>query len=136
MPQEIDPESPRDPGYRIPRIVTDLVEARPVHLSIVDGVSTIRGGEGIWNKGVQTVHPGLLLAGTNAVCVDTVYAAVMGYDPRADRGTAPFVRGENTLKFGEERGIGTAEISQIEVAGLSLREATFDFGPGPTGEPV
>lgn len=136
VPQEIDPDSPRDPGFRIPRIVTDLVEARPVHLSIVDGVSTIRGGEGIWNQGVQTVHPGLLLAGKNAVCVDTVCAAVMGYDPRVDRGTAPFIRGDNTLKLGEARGIGTAEISQIEVAGLSLRDATFDFGPGPTGEPV
>jgi hypothetical protein len=42
----LHPDSPRDPGYRIPRIVADLVRARPIDLAIVDGVESIRGGEG------------------------------------------------------------------------------------------
>ena len=133
VPQELHPASPRDPGYRVTRITTDLVAARPVDLAIVDGIETIRGGEGDWNPGVQAVKPGLLLAGKNPVCVDAVGAAVMGYDPRAPRGTKPFLRGENTLLLCESIGIGTADLKKIEVAGLTIAEARFDFGPGPVG---
>ena len=44
---------------------------------------------------------------------------VMGYDPQADRGTNPFLRGDNTLKLAEAVGIGTTDLTRIEVAGLS-----------------
>lgn len=136
VPQELDPTSPRDPGYRVPRIVVDLVGVRPVDLSIVDGIETIRGGEGAWNPGVQMLKPGLLLVGRNPVCVDAVCTAVMGYDPLAQRGEKPFLRGDNTNRLAQEVGIGTADLNKIEIAGLKLQEAKFDFGPGPTGEPM
>jgi uncharacterized protein (DUF362 family) len=136
VPQEVHPDSPRDAGFRVPRIVVDLNGARPVDLSIVDGIETIRGGEGAWNAGVELVKPGLLLAGRNAVCVDAVCTAVMGYDPRAERGAKPFLRGDNTLKLAEAVGLGTTDLSRIEVAGLSIREALYDFGPGPIGKKV
>ena len=132
--QEIAPDSPRESGYRVPRIVVDLVGARPIDLAIVDGVESIRGGEGSWNQGVQIVKPGLLLAGRNPVCVDTVSTAVMGCDPRAERGTNPFIRGDNCLKLAEAAGIGSADLNRIEVAGLSVKDARYDFGPGPVGK--
>jgi uncharacterized protein (DUF362 family) len=134
--QELDPSSPRDFGYRVPRIVSDLVGVRPIDLTIVDGVESIRGGEGVWNRGVQIIKPGLLLAGKNPVCTDAVCMAVMGYDPKADRGTKPFIRGDNTLKLCEAQGIGTTDLNRIEVAGLPIRDALHDFGPGPTGEKI
>jgi uncharacterized protein (DUF362 family) len=134
--QELHPDTPRDAGYRVPRIVTDLNGVRPVDLSIVDGIETIRGGEGEWNAGVEMMKPGLVLVGRNSVCVDTVCTAVMGYDPQAGRGTKPFLIGDNTLKLAEAVGIGTTDLAKIEVAGLSVREATFDFGPGPVGKKV
>ena len=136
VPQELHPDSPRDPGYRIPRIVTDLVRARPIDLAIVDGVESIRGGEGTWNPGVQIIKPGLMLAGRNPVCLDAVCMAVMGYDPHADRGTAPFLRGDNTLKLCEAEGVGSTDLNRIEVAGLSIKEALHDYGPGPTGQKI
>jgi uncharacterized protein (DUF362 family) len=136
VPQELDPGSPRDFGYRVPRIVADLVRARPIDLAIVDGVESIRGGEGVWNPGVQMVKPGLLLAGKNPVCLDAVCMAVMGYDPKADRGTKPFIRGDSALKLCEAKGIGTTDLSRIEVAGLSIKDACFDYGPGPVGHTV
>jgi uncharacterized protein (DUF362 family) len=136
VPQELDMTTPREPGYRIPRIVADLVGARPVHLSIVDGIESIRGGEGAWNQGVQLIKPGLLLVGKNSVCVDAVCAAVMGYDPLADRGTKPFLRGDNVIKLAQAAGIGTADLKRIEVAGVPIKEALCDYGPGPTGQPV
>jgi len=132
--QEVNPQSPRDAGYRVPRIVADLCGARPIDLSIVDGVESIRGGEGVWNPGVSYIKADVLLAGKNPVCVDAVATAVMGHDPRADRGTVPFLRGDNTLKLAEAAGLGTTDLARIEVAGLSIKEARYDYGPGPTGK--
>ena len=136
VPQELNPDSPRESGYRVPRIVVDLVGARPVDLSIVDGVESIRGGEGAWNRGVRMIKPGLVLAGKNSVCVDAVCTAVMGYDPRAGRGTKPFIRGDNTLTLAEAVGIGTTDLARIEVVGLPIKDALCDYGPGPVGETV
>lgn len=136
VPQELDPSSPRDSGYRVPRIVADLVRVRPIDLAIVDGVESIRGGEGVWNPGVQIIKPGVLLAGKNPVCLDAVCMAVMGYDPTADRGTKPFVRGDSTLKLAEAKGVGTTDLARIEVAGLSIKDALFDYGPGPVGHTI
>ena len=135
-PQEKDPSTPREPGYRVPRVTVDLAGARPIDLSIVDGIVSIRGGEGAWNKGVQMIKPDVLLVGKNPVCVDAVCMAVMGYDPQAERGTKPFVRGDNTLKLAEAVGIGTTDLDRIDVRGLSIQEALYDFGPGPIGETI
>ena len=136
VPQELNMSTPREPGYRIPRIVTDLVGARPVDLAIVDGIESIRGGEGVWNAGTQLIKPGLLLVGRNPVCTDAVSTAVMGYNPLADRGEKPFLRGDNTIKLAQAVGIGTADLSRIELPGLKIKEALCDYGPGPTGQPV
>ncbi len=136
VPAELHPDSPRDPGYRVPRITADLNGCRPVDLAIVDGVDSIRGGEGAWNPGVQLIRPGVLIAGRNAVCVDAVCMAVMGYDPKSDRGTKPFIRGDNTLKLAEAAGIGTTDLDRIEVAGLTVKEAFCDYGPGAVGKRV
>ncbi|HEY3836963.1 MAG TPA: DUF362 domain-containing protein [Bryobacteraceae bacterium] len=133
VPQELNRESPREPGWRIPRIVTDLNGVRPVDLAIVDGVESIRGGEGAWNPGVSIIKPGVLLVGRNAVCTDAVGMAVMGYDPRSERGSRPFIRGNNTLRLAETVGLGTTDLSRIEVAGLSIKEAYCDYGAGATG---
>ena len=134
--RELNPDTPRDPGYRVPRITADLAGVRPIDLAIVDGVDTIRGGEGAWNPGVQKIQPGLLLAGKNPVCLDAVCMAVMGYDPQADRGTKPFIRGNNTLKLAEAAGIGSTDLSRIEIAGLGVKDALCDFGPGAIGKRI
>ena len=120
----------------MPRFVADLVRVRPIDLCIVDGIESIRGGEGVWIKGVQGIKPGVMLAGKNPVCMDAVSMAVMGYDPRADRGTKPFLRGDNILKLAEAVGVGTTDLSRIEVLGLSIKEALHPYGPGATGTAV
>ena len=131
---ELHPDSPRDPGYRVPRIAIDQVGIRPIDLAIVDGVETVRGGEGPWLEGLERMTPGVIIAGRNPVCVDAVGMAVMSYDPAADRGSSPFIRGDNSLKLAEAAGIGTANLSRIEVVGLPLREARVPFGPGAVGK--
>lgn len=126
-PAEKDPASPRQDGYRVPRVVVDLVAARPIDLAIVEGVRTITGGEGPWIRGVAPASPGVIVAGTNPVTTDAVCMAVMGFDPGADRGKAPFETCDSTLRLAEDVGIGTRDLSRIEVVGASIKEAMFDF---------
>ena len=126
-PQELHPESSREPGYRVPRIVADLCAARPIDLAIIDGVESVSGGEGPWIKGLKIVKPGVLIAGLNPVNTDAVATAVMGYDPRATRGTAPFRTCDNTLLLAEQHGIGSTDLKRIEVAGVSIEKALFRY---------
>lgn len=126
-PQEIDPTSSRQPGYRMPRIVADLAATRPIDIALIDGIETVAGGEGPWIRGIRSVSPGVLIAGTNGVNTDAVATAIMGYDPRAQRGTAPFQNCDNTLLLAEELGVGSADLKRIEVRGVPVREARFQF---------
>jgi uncharacterized protein (DUF362 family) len=121
------PGSPKAAGQRVPRIVADLTAARPVHLAIVDGIITQNRGEGPWIAGSVMVKPGLLLAGLNPVCTDAVGTALMGFDPMADHGTAPFERCDSTLKLAENHGVGTRDLRRIEVVGLPIQGNVFNF---------
>lgn len=126
-PPELDPASPRDPGYRMPRIVAELNAARPIHISFIDGVETVAGGEGPWVRGLRRVQPGLLVLGTNPVCTDAVGAALMGYDPRAVRGTRPFTHCDNMLLLAERLGVGSADLRRIEVRGGRVEDLLYRF---------
>jgi len=130
---EIDPSSPRDSGYRVPRIVADLALARPIHLQIIDGVETMIGGEGPWigSEHLRTGSPRVLIAGLNPVSTDAVATAVMGYDPRAVRGERPFPGCDNTMLLAERHGVGSADLTRIDVRGLSIAEAKYEFDPAP-----
>ncbi|MCC7174215.1 MAG: DUF362 domain-containing protein [Bryobacterales bacterium] len=131
VPQELDMSTPRQGGYRVPRIVVDLVGARPIDLSIVDGIESIKGGEGEWNRGWAYVKPDLLLAGKNPVCVDAVSTALMGGDPQAERGASFFGDCGNMILLAQAAGIGTGDLARIELPGLKIKDAMFDYGPRP-----
>lgn len=126
-PPELNPDSSRQPGYRVPHIVADLVAARPIHLAIIDGVESIAGGEGPWIKGIRIVKPGVLIAGLNPVSTDAVATAVMGYSPRAVRGAAPFRTCDNTLLLAEAHAIGSTDLKRIEVRGLPIEQALYRY---------
>jgi hypothetical protein len=73
------------------------------------------------------VQPGVLIAGTNPVTTDAVATAVMGYDPRAGRGTSPFQKCDNTLLLAERHGIGTTDLTRIEVVGIPIAQALYRY---------
>jgi uncharacterized protein (DUF362 family) len=126
-PQELHFGANHDPGYRVPHIVADVTAARPIHLAIVDGVESIAGGEGPWIRGVRVVKPGVLLAGLNPVCTDAAATAVMGYNPRSQRGTRPFHKCDNTLLLAEAHGVGTTDLKRIEVRGATIEQVLYRY---------
>jgi uncharacterized protein (DUF362 family) len=130
LPQEVAPTSPRRPTYRVPRHTVDSVGIRPVDLTIIDGIETVSGGEGPWLRELAIQRPGLLLAGRNVVCTDSVATAVMGYDPMGAPATGPYP-GDNHLAMAASFGLGTNNPKEIEVVGLSIKEALHPFGWEP-----
>lgn len=131
---ELDPSTPRDAYHRMPRISIDVAAARPIDLAFIDGIETMTGGEGPWIHptkgnfaGLAHVRPGLLVLGSNPVTTDAVGAALMGYNPRATRGTPPFHKCDNMLLLAEKAGLGTADLNQIEVIGGKIADLRFPF---------
>jgi uncharacterized protein (DUF362 family) len=119
---------PTDAGSRIPRIVADINGARKVHVAIIDGITSMSGGEGPWATNAAPTSPGILIAGLNAVSTDAVGVAVMGYpNPLAARGTPPFSSSDNHLLLAQSAGVGTADLNQIQVSGLSIQQALYPY---------
>jgi uncharacterized protein (DUF362 family) len=148
MPQEIDLKSNRYEGWRMPRLLTDICGARPIDLAIIDGIEALLGGEGIGIPGTKPGRPQLLIIGRNCVCTDAVAMATMGYNPRAGRHEAPFrlnknshfhpseqlippeeshQYADNTVLMGEAAGIGSADLSRIDVRGVPIKDAVYDY---------
>ncbi len=127
LPGEIAGRQDRAVGVRVPWTIVDENAARPIHLAIVDGITTIRGGEGWWNPSIGPIAPGVIVAGFDAVATDAVSMAVMGFDPRADDDTMPFETRLNHVTLAEQAGLGTADLSRIEVVGLTIEETRTPF---------
>jgi uncharacterized protein (DUF362 family) len=121
-----------DPTWRVPRIVVDVCAARPIHLAIIDGITSMSGGEGPWCSQaaeLKLTTPGVLIVGLNPVSTDAVGTAVMGYEnPRAVRGVKPFHFCDNHLLMAEQAGLGSADLSQIEVRGMAIEKARYPYG--------
>jgi uncharacterized protein (DUF362 family) len=147
-PTELDPKSNRYEGWRLPRVLVDILGARPVDLAIVDGIVSMVAGEGPWVLGSKPCHPGTLVVGRNVVNTDSVAAACMGYNPRAGRHEAPyrvyknpkdhppeqlkpgdetFQYADNTVLLAEAAGLGSADLANIDVRGVPIQEAMFDY---------
>jgi len=120
-----------DATWRVPRIVADICSARPIHLSIIDGITSMSGGEGPWCREaapIKFTSPGVLIAGLNPVSTDAVGTAVMGFEnPRALRGTKPFQTCDNHLLLAEQAGVGTADLAQIDLRGLTIAKARYPY---------
>lgn len=113
---------------RLPHIICDLNQARPIDLALIDGIKTVEGGEGPWIP-ITQANAGVLVAGKNAVATDAVSMAAMGFDPQAEMPNAPFIRGLNHLNLACGLGLGTNRLSEIEVLGASIEAVTYQFTP-------
>ena len=138
-----DPDNPRgsrsgmhgkrgEGRTRLAKVITDLNIARPIDLTIIDGIKTSEGGEGPWIR--KTFNPkeaNILIAGKDPVATDAVAVVVMGFDPEAEDFETPFDNCENHLAMAHEYKLGTNRLNDIEIVGVELEEVVCNFTPCP-----
>lgn len=90
-----------------------------VRLAIMDGVT---GMEGEGPRHGSPRQAGLILASFDAVALDTVATAVMGFEPTRIL----------TTRYAAERGFGVGELAGIDILGEPLDDVVVDFSK-PTG---
>lgn len=86
----------------------DLNAAAPYHLAVVDALTAHRYGP--WASQPDRIYPRAILAGRDAVAVDTVLALLAGWDPRAI----------DYLVYGQNDGLGTCDTGYIGIRGMSV----------------
>lgn len=101
---------------RFSHLLLDLYGAiRPqVRLNVVDAIV---GMEGEGPGGGDPVRLGLIIAGEDAVAVDLVASAVMGWDPME----------VGTNYLAAERGLGPSSLEEVDVVGLPIEEVARPF---------
>jgi hypothetical protein len=129
-----------DPGVRVPRIIADICAARPIHLAVIDGISTVSRGEGWWcndpRRPMRLMKPGALIVGRDPVATDAAGLRVMGFkNPGARRGEEAFPDAENHLLLAEQAGLGASDLARIEMRGVPLDQAVCPFETGSEGAP-
>jgi uncharacterized protein (DUF362 family)/Pyruvate/2-oxoacid:ferredoxin oxidoreductase delta subunit len=94
------------------RMLVDIFQEVRPSLTIVDGIVAMEGdGPGTSGK-LRNLN--LLVAGPDAVAVDSVLASVMGLKPL----DVP------TTRIAAQRGLGIADLGSIEIHGIKLEELT------------
>jgi uncharacterized protein (DUF362 family) len=101
---------------RFSRLLVDLYQAiqKQVRLNVVDAVVAMEG------EGPNTGSPvdlGVIIAGGDAVAVDLVGTALMGWDPLE----------VGTNFIAAERGLGPSSLEEVEVVGTSISEVARPF---------
>jgi uncharacterized protein (DUF362 family) len=115
---------------RLPKVIVDLLRARPIDLTVIDGIKTVEGGEGPWIRNTfGRIEPGIIIAGKNPVATDAVATAAMGFNPNARDFETPFVSSINHLALACEKGLGTNLLDEIEVLGANLNSVVYPFKP-------
>ena len=93
--------------------IADLASVVRPKLAVIDGIV---GGEGDELAG-RPVKMDLVIAGLDPVAVDTVGAAVMGFDPKRAKHIA----------LAAEKGLGTCDLKRIKVIGEPIEKVKRDF---------
>jgi|YelNatPaOPRAMG01_1025707.scaffolds.fasta_scaffold00486_32 uncharacterized protein (DUF362 family) len=113
------------PKYRhhahknIHEVLVDLLQIqKEVHSGIFAVVDGTVMGDGAGPRTMIPREGNLLIAGADQVAVDSVAAKIMGFDPMNIK----------YLRIAYERGLGCADISQIDLIGeLDLKKLDFKF---------
>lgn len=92
-------------------VIADLFSYHPADFAILGG------GWGVEGDGAQSVHHNLIIAGANAVAVDAVGAAVMGFNPAQIR----------HFQLAERKGFGGCDLDLIWTRGNELEQARRPF---------
>jgi uncharacterized protein (DUF362 family) len=109
----------------IAQFIHDFYSLRKADFAVIDGLQGMQNGPNpLWLEGADyetdKMNMRLIMAGRDAVAVDTVAAVIMGCRPRD----------VDYLVMLETDGLGVADPSKIRVVGKSIEEVQKDFkGP-------
>lgn len=104
---------------RFAQILVDVCEMVNPRLTIMDAVV---GMEGEGPVGGRPRQVGVIIAGTDPVAVDTVATVMMNLPPEL----------VHTIRVAAERGLGSMELGEIEIAGEPLASLIMaDYCPAP-----
>ena len=99
-------------------VLVDLLimqkELHPSIFAVMDGTVC---GNGAGPRTMVPVEKDYILASSDSVAIDSVAAAMMGFEPM----TIPY------LRMCHERGLGVADLSEIEVEGEDIEGVNFGF---------
>ena len=110
----------------LPETICDLSAARPVHLAVIDGIKNATGGEGSWCSKFAPCSKHALFAGLDPVAADSIGAKIMGLDPEGTSfplpapitdGSATSSTTDNHLHLLHSKGVGTNQLSEIQLVG-------------------
>jgi uncharacterized protein (DUF362 family) len=101
-------------------VLVDLFSFRPPDYSIVGGEWALEGGDP-QTPGAASIRHGLVIGGANAVAVDGIAAAAMGFDPSEIA----------HLKLASRRGFGITDLDSIWTRGNEIDEARRRFRRAP-----
>lgn len=106
---------------RIHEVLVDLLtiqkEVHPSIFAVMDGTIC---GSGAGPRTMIPVDKGYVLASDDQVAIDAISAKMMGFDPMQ----IPF------LKIAHDKGLGCADIDQIDIVGEAIRHIDFGFKTG------
>ncbi|MBI9048335.1 MAG: DUF362 domain-containing protein [Anaerolineaceae bacterium] len=117
---------------RLPKVIIDLNKVRPIDLAIIDGIYTAEGGAGPWDSNMRQIKPEILIAGKDALAVDTIGTMCMGFDPEMPAGKSPFNGGLNHLLLASGADFGCMDINKIQVVGESVSNLSVKYLPATT----
>jgi uncharacterized protein (DUF362 family)/Pyruvate/2-oxoacid:ferredoxin oxidoreductase delta subunit len=106
LKREVHVDAPSGPAMALALIdiLAGIKEKIPLSLNLMDGIIAMEGAGPSRGRARQT---GWLMASTDPVALDVIAAVVMGFDPKKII----------TIKEAAEAGLGTADISGIELSG-------------------
>ena len=108
---------------RLPRVLVDVGAIFPPVLNVVDALVTQDDRE--WNG--RPVQTNVLLVGNNVVATDATAIRLMGNDPEADYGIAPFLFDANPLPLAHRHGLGPIAAADIDVRGDDVGDLAHHF---------
>jgi hypothetical protein len=99
-------------------VLVDLLymqtELHPGVFSVMDGTVC---GDGAGPRTMIPREQNIILASSDQVAIDSIAARLMGFNPLE----IPY------LKWSQDRGLGTADPSKIEIVGIDIEDMNFEF---------
>lgn len=110
------PEKRKTHQLGLEKAIADLASVMKPHFVLLDAIV---GMEGLWEYPEDCVPLNVVLAGADALAVDSVGAALMGFDPDKIL----------HLRLCADRGLGEFDLSRIRIVGERLEDLKRPFKP-------